>query len=86
MREPGDRVRLAAARRVLDQVPLPCTVFAHIRQRLPDQAQLMVARPDLPALLSPGAWILLLDDLRVVLQDVGQALPASAPLSRGSRS
>ena len=72
VREPGDGVRLAAARRVLDQVALARAVSAHIGQRLPHHAELVVARPHLLALLPAGARVLLLDDLRVVLEDVGQ--------------
>ena len=72
VREPGDGVRLAAARRVLDQVALARAVGAHVGQRLPHHAELVVARPHLLALLLAGARVLLLDDLRVVLEDVGQ--------------
>ncbi len=73
MREPGDGVRLAAARRVLDQVAPTRPVGVHIGQRLPHHAKLVVARPHLPAVLPAAARILLLDDLRVVLKDVCQA-------------
>ena len=55
VREPGDGVRLAAARRVLDQVALARAVGAHIGQRLPHHAELVVARPHLLALLLAGA-------------------------------
>ena len=72
VREPGDGVRLAASRRVLDQVALARAAGAHVRQRLPHHAELVVARPYLLALLLAGARVLLLDDLRVVFEDVGQ--------------
>ena len=54
VREPGDGVRLAAARRVLDQVALARAVGAHIGQGLPHHAELVVARQDLLALLLAG--------------------------------
>lgn len=72
VRQPCDGVRLAAARRMLDQVALARAVRAHIGQRLPHHTELVVARPHLPALLLAGARVLLRDDLRVVLEDVGQ--------------
>src|ERR1700730_16810142 len=44
---------------------------AHIHQRLPNHAELVVARPHLLALLLAGTRIPLLDNLRVVFEDVG---------------
>src|SRR3989442_15982388 len=73
MRKPGDGVRLAAARRVLDQVPLTDPVGAHIGQGLPHDAKLVVARPYLAALLPAASRVLFLDDLRIVLEDVCQS-------------
>jgi hypothetical protein len=70
--QPGDGVRLAAARRVLDQVTPAGTVRTHVGQRLAHDAELVVARPNLTALLPAAARVLFLDDLRVVLDDVGQ--------------
>jgi hypothetical protein len=72
VRQPGDRIRLAAARRVLDQVTPARSMGTHIGQRLAHKPKLVIARPDLPALLPARARILLLDDLRVILEDVGQ--------------
>ena len=53
VRQPGDGVRLAAARRVLDQVAPAHAVRAHVGQGLTHHAQLVVAREDLRALLLP---------------------------------
>ena len=73
MGEPGDRVRLAAARGVLDEVPPAGTVFGRVGQQLAHHVELVVARPDLLPALPAGAPVLLDDDPGVVLQDVGQA-------------
>ena len=72
VRQPGDRIRLAAARRVLDQVAPARPMGAHVGQRLAHDAELVIARPDLPPLLPARARVPLLDDLRVVLDDVRQ--------------
>ncbi len=74
--EPGDRVRLAAAGRVLDQVALPGAVRRGVGEQLPHHVELVVAREDLDALLLAGLLVLRLDDLGVVLEDVGQAVAA----------
>jgi len=58
----------------LDQTALPRALSAHVGQRVPDHAELVVARPHLPALLLSSAWVLLFDDLRVVLEDVGEPI------------
>ena len=76
VRQPGDRVGLAAARRVLDQVALPGAVRRRVGQQLAHHVELVVAREDLRLLLLAGLLVLLLDDLGVVLEDVGQARAA----------
>ena len=78
--EPGDGVGLPAACRMLNEIPFPCTVLARIGQELAHHVELVIARPDLhlpllACLLIPG-----LDDLRVVLQDVGQPVAGENPL------
>ena len=70
--EPGDGVGLPATGRMLDEIPLPGTVPARIGQEPAHHVELMVARPDLHLLLLARLLVLGLDDLRVVLQDVGQ--------------
>ena len=72
--EPGDGVGLAAARRVLDQVALARAVPAGVGQELAHHVELVEARPDLHRLLAAGLLVLRLDDLGVVLEDVGQAV------------
>jgi hypothetical protein len=67
---------------VLDQVAPARAVGAHIGQRLAHDAELVIARPDLPALLPARARVLLLDDLRVVLEDVGQPAGVSTSFQR----
>ena len=71
--QPGDRVRLAAARRVLDEVAPPGTVRRAVGQQPPDYIELVVAGEDRLRLLPAGPLVLLGDDLGVVLDDVGQA-------------
>ncbi len=73
VREPGDGVRLAAAGRVLDQVALARAVARRVRQELAHHVELVIAREDLQRLLLAGLLVLRLDDLGVVLEDVGQA-------------
>ena len=51
MRQPGDRVALAAARRVLDQVAPARAVLADIGKQPAHHVELVVARPDLGPLL-----------------------------------
>ena len=72
--QPGDRVRLAAAGRVLDEVALARAMLSHIGESLPHELQLVIPRPHLLAFFLAGAWIWLLHDLGVVLKDVGEAL------------
>ena len=72
VREPGDGVGLPAAGRMLDEIPLPCAVPARVSQESTHHVELVVARPDLHLHLPARLLILGLDDLRVVLQDVGQ--------------
>ena len=72
MRKPGDGFCLAASRRVLDQVAPARAVSTYIGEGRPHYAELVVARPHLFALLLAGARVSLLDDLRLVLDDVGQ--------------
>ncbi len=71
--QPGNRVRLAAAGRVLDQVAPPGAVLGRIGQQPPHHVELVVAGKDLIPLLLARLFVLLLDDLGIVLQDVGQA-------------
>ena len=76
VRQPGDRVALAAAGRVLDQVAPARAVLGRVGQELAHHVELVVAREDLVALLLAGLLVLALDDLGVVLEDVGQAVAA----------
>ena len=71
--EPGDRVRLAAARRMLDQIPLAGAVGLRIGEEPAHHVELVIAREDLHGLLLAGLLVLRLDDLRVVLEDLRQA-------------
>ena len=57
-----------------------------VGEQLAHDVELVVAREDLLRRLLAGLRVLLLDDLGVVLEDVGQALAASGSASRGSRS
>ena len=47
---------------------------AHIGEQLADDVELVVARPDLGGALAPGPLVADLDDLGVVLEDVGQPI------------
>ena len=57
---------------MLNEVALASSVRANVGERMPDEVELVVAWPDLLALLLAGARVALLDDLRVVLEDVGE--------------
>ena len=72
--EPGDRVGLAAAGRVLDQITLTRAVPSGVGEQLPNHIELMEARPNLHRLLLAGLFVLGFDDLGVVFQDVGQTV------------
>ena len=74
--EPGDGVALAAAGRVLDQVAPARAAVPRGGQQAAHRVELMVTRPDLGPLPPAGLLVLRLHHLGVVLQDVGQALPA----------
>ena len=76
MREPGDGVRLAAARRVLDQVAPARAVLLRVGEEPAHDVELVIAGQDLDGLLLAGLLVFRLDDLRVVLEDVGQAVAA----------
>ena len=67
----GDGVRLPAAGRMLDEIPLSGTVLARVGQQSAHHVELVVARPDLHLPLLARLRVRGLDDLRVVLQDVG---------------
>ena len=73
MSQPCDGVRLPAARAVLDEVALARAVLLHISQDLSHHIELMVARKNLHLLLLARFRVLLLHDLRVVLQNLRQA-------------
>ncbi len=75
MRQPGDGVALAAARRVLDQVRPAYPVGFGVGQQAAHHVELVIARPHLRPPLPAGLVVLLLHHLGVVLQDVGQTLP-----------
>ena len=74
--QPGDGVALAASGRVLDQVTTARAVVTCVGQQAAHHVELMVARPDLGPLPPARLLVLRLHHLGVVLQDVGQALPA----------
>ena len=72
--QPGDGVALAAARRVLDQVASASPVSCGVGQQTAHHVELVVAGPDLRPRLPAGLFVLRLDHLGVVLQDVGEVL------------
>ena len=73
MGQPGDRVALAAAGGVLDEVAFSRTIFRGIGEQVPHHVELVISGPDLGFLPAAGLVILRLDHLGVVLQDVRQA-------------
>ena len=75
VRQPRDGVGLAAARGVLHQVLLACALLLRVGQQLANDVELVIARPYLGPAPLPGLRIGGLDELGVVLKDVGQALP-----------
>ena len=77
VRRPRDRIRLARARAVLNEVVVARPVFRHVRERLADRVELMKARKNEPLLLfrlfgSVRQNLLLLFDLKVneLLQNI----------------
>jgi hypothetical protein len=58
---------------MLDEITLPSAFITHVGQKLPHHVQLMVARENLHLLLLSGLRVLLLHDLRVVLQNIREA-------------
>ena len=76
MGEPGDRVRLAAAGGVLDQVAAARAVPASVGQELADDIQLVEAREDLRLALAVAARVLSHEQRGVVLDDLGEAVAA----------
>jgi hypothetical protein len=73
VRQPGDGIGLPAAGGVLDEIPRARTLGRDMGQNPVHPVALVEARKHLLALLPPGLGILLLDDLRVVFEDVRQA-------------
>ena len=86
MRQPCDRVRLAAARRVLDEVALAGAVLAGVGEQSADYVELVVPRPDLGQALLACLLVLVGDDLGVVLEDVRESRRGQDLASRGNRS
>ena len=82
VREPGDGIRFAASRGVLDQVPLPCSGLLRIREELPHHVELVVSRENLIPLLLAGFLVLPFDDLGVVLEDVGETVRGEKALPK----
>src|ERR1019366_5800582 len=72
MRQPGDRVGLTAARRMLDQIALARAVHPRIGQQPAHHGELVVAGPNLHALFLLGFGVFYLNYLRIVFEDVGQ--------------
>jgi len=72
--EPGDRVRLATARRVLDEVPPTRPALGDIGEQLSHYVKLVIAREDRLRRAFTRLRVLLGDDLRVVLDDAGETL------------
>ena len=64
---------------MLDEIPLPGAVLARVGQQPAHHVELVVARPDLHLPLLARLRVRGLDDLRVVLQDVGQPVAGEHP-------
>ena len=75
MRQPRDGVGLAASRGVLHQVALARTLLLHVGEQLPNDVELVIARPYLGSASLPCLRVDGLDELGVVLKNVGQSLP-----------
>src|SRR3990172_1938083 len=60
---------------MLDEVPVTGSALAYVCEQLPYDVQLMVAREDLQLTLAAGGLVLFLDNLSIVLEDVGEATP-----------
>lgn len=59
---------------MLDQVAPARAVFSRVGEQPAHHVELVIARPDLQSPLLAGLLVLEFDDLRVVLEYVGQAL------------
>jgi len=74
MRQPGNRIALAAAGRVLHQVARAHGVGLGPLQQIAHDIELVIARPHLAA-LDAAFLVFFLDDLRIVLDYLGQRFP-----------
>ena len=72
--QPGDRVGLAAAGRVLDEVAFADAGGGDVGQQLAHDVELVVARPDLAVAFLAALSALEFDALGVVFDDVGEAV------------
>src|SRR5689334_10965031 len=72
--QPGDRIALAASRRMLYQITPANPILYAIGQELADDIELVIAGKDLSPLFLPCPFIGFFDDLRVVLENVRQIL------------
>ena len=75
MSQPSDRIALATAGRVLNQIPSSGAVCPGVLQEPAHHVELLIPRPDLDPLLPARLRVLRRHHLRVVLQDVGHARP-----------
>src|ERR1039458_880818 len=72
VRKPCYRVRFAATRRMLDQVPLSSAVFLDVREQPTNDIELMIPRENLLPFLPSALRVCDLDDLGVILNYVGE--------------
>ena len=72
--QPSDRVGLATARRVLDEILGAHSPAGRVGQQLAHHVQLVIARPYLLSPLASGLVVPRLHDLSVVLDDVGEPI------------
>jgi hypothetical protein len=70
--EPSDRVRLAAAGRMLDEIPFSRAVLSGAGEQPPHHVKLVIAREHLFALQLARLRVLAFNDLGIVFEDVGQ--------------
>lgn len=73
--QPGDGIAFPASGRMLDQVALAHTMLGSMLQQAPHHVDLVVAGPDLFSGLLSRLFVADLNQLGIVLENVGQTFP-----------
>ena len=74
MHEPAYGIALAASRGMLDKVPFPDSAFGRVFEQFANYIELVVTRKDLLVFLFIPFLVFFLYDLRIIFQNIGQAV------------